>query len=63
MNEIELITSESGDWAVLRLNGDIYADGHSISDDTWLDLIEEVGNNVTTGKKEVSDEDMEWGRY
>ena len=63
MKEVELITNESGDWVVLRVNGDVYADGHSISDDTWLDLLEEIGEGVITNKKEVSDEDMEWGRY
>lgn len=60
---IELINSESGDWSVLKVNGDVYAEGHSISEDTWLDLLEEVNSNVSTATSTVTDEQMESGEY
>lgn len=56
-NKIELIFCESGDWAVLKLNGKVYEEGHSIPDYIWLKLLQELGNETTS--KVISDENME----
>ena len=38
---ITLITSESGDWQILEINGTEWASGHSISDVDQLGLLSE----------------------
>lgn len=60
---IELISNKCGDWEVLRMNlgEDFYADGHSISGQDWIDLLEVLG--YTVEYREISDEDMEDGNY
>ena len=60
---IELITCESGDWEVLRMNlgEDFNWGGHSISNQGWKLLLERLGYEVET--KCISDEDMEMGEY
>lgn len=60
---IELITCETGDWEVLRVNlgEDFEVDGHSISNYTWIKLLKLLGHEVET--REISEEDMEYGRY
>lgn len=60
---IELITCESGDWNVLRVNygEDFEVEGHSISSYTWVGLLEFLGYKVEV--KEISDKDMEEGNY
>jgi len=60
-NIVEVFTSESGDWTVIKLNGEVYEEGHSIPVRRWLDLIEQFGNEVSS--VEISDEDMEKGNY
>jgi hypothetical protein len=37
---IELITCDSGDWDVLKVNGKIFFEGHEIPDHVWLDLLQ-----------------------
>ena len=56
-NEVEVITSESGDWVVIKLNGEIIEEGHSIPTNDWLSLLERL--DVKTSMKEISDEAME----
>ena len=56
-NEVEVITSESGDWGVIKLNGEIIEEGHSIPTIGWLSLLGKLG--VKTSMKEISDEAME----
>lgn len=56
MNEVNVTTNESGGWTTIYLNGEVYAEGHSISARTWLELIYELGNKVHY--KEVPDDDM-----
>lgn len=56
-NEVEVITSESGDWVVIKLNGEIIEEGHSIPSTGWLRLLDKL--NVSTSRKEISDEAME----
>ena len=65
--KLELITCEAGDWEILRMDGkesfisDYEAEGHSISNYDWIQLLKVLGFEVT--EKEISDEDMEDGRY
>ena len=56
-NEVEVITSESGDWVIIKLNGEIIEEGHSIPANGWLGLLERL--DVKTSMKEISDESME----
>jgi|APGre2960657404_1045060.scaffolds.fasta_scaffold00061_38 hypothetical protein len=61
--KIEVITCPRGDWKVLLVDGKIEHEGHNIPDSVWLDLffhcvsVEEI---ITT---EISDKDMEEGKY
>ncbi len=61
MTKIEWITCPNGDWTAVRVNGEYFADGHSIS--TWdiLELFRRLGAEVI--ETEVSDEAMETGDY
>lgn len=61
MNNVELITNEGGDWAILKVDGKIYYEGHNIPDFIWLEVIHKLGAKVSS--KEISDEDMEEGNY
>lgn len=58
-HKIELITNESGDWIILKLNDEFFAEGHSIYESEWLDLIKEINPNIEIKQKEISDEKME----
>ena len=60
-NEVEAITSESGDWVIIKLNGEIIEEGHSIPVRDWLGILEKL--NVKTSIKEISDEAMESGEF
>lgn len=60
-NEVEVIISESGDWVVIKLNGEVIEEGHSISINGWLSLLGML--DVKTSKKEISDEAMENGEF
>lgn len=60
-NTIRLIENESGDWKVLLLNGEVYAEGHSIPTRSWIDLIRSLGHEAST--EDVTDEEMEDGLY
>lgn len=60
-NEVEVIISESGDWIVIKLNGEVIEEGHSISINGWLSLLGML--DVKTSKKEISDEAMENGEF
>ena len=60
---IELISCESGDWEILRVNfgEDFFREGHSISNYDWINLLKILGYNIEA--KEISDEDMEYRKY
>jgi len=60
---IELITCDSGDWKVLRMNlgEDFEYSNHSIPDFKWVELLNKLGYEVE--RKEISDEDMEKEEY
>ena len=56
---IELISNESGDWEILRMNfgEDFEFANHSISNYAWIELLDRLGFKVE--QIEISDEDME----
>ena len=54
MAKIELITCD--DWAILKLDGRVYDEGHSISNRTWLALLRRIGNDVEW--EEVDEDEM-----
>lgn len=55
---IKLTTCESGDWQILEVNGTVWASGHSISEDAWLELLSE-DFDCRVKKECISDEEME----
>jgi hypothetical protein len=59
--KIELISCEGGDWEVLKVDGKVRFDGHSIREHEWIELLTEIGADVTT--RTISDEAMEMGEY
>lgn len=58
---VEVITCDSGDWEVLKLNGKVYSEGHDIPVFVWLELLESLG--VTSYEINISDKEMESGQY
>ena len=60
---IELITNESCDWKVLRMNmgEDFEFANHNIPDYEWIALLDTLGFKVQ--EIEISDEDMESRNY
>lgn len=61
---IEHISNESGDWVVLKVDGEEYYSGHSIPDFIWMTLLHTVsGKTISSSSKEISDEEMEEGDY
>lgn len=60
---IELITCDSGDWEILRMNlgEDFKESGHRIYNGNWINLLKILGYEVI--EKEISDEDMKYGKY
>lgn len=59
--KVDLITSECGDWAVLKLNGELFYDGHDIPNYMWIELLGEIG--IEAFDAIIPDDDMENGRY
>jgi hypothetical protein len=59
--KIELITCDSGDWEVLRVDGEVFTENHRLSNLDWIRFLNRLGYQV----KEVGilDEDMEMGNY
>ena len=55
---VKLTTSESGDWQILEVDGVVWASGHSISENDWLELISENFDGLIE-RKTISDEEME----
>ena len=58
-HKIELITNESGDYVILKLNDKSFAEGAFIYDSEWLDLIKEINPNTEIKQTEISDEEMQ----
>ena len=60
--KIECVSSESGDWSVLMVNGKEFYSGSSIPDFAWGDLIAEFFDEHVNFKT-ISDQDMEEENY
>lgn len=60
-NVVELITCDSGGWEVLKLNGNIIEEAHSIPNYVWLELLSML--DVESKEVCISDEEMERGMY
>ncbi len=61
---IEHITSEDGDWAVIKVDGEEYYSGHSVPDFVWMTSLHTASNHsITSSSKEISSKDMEEGNY
>ncbi len=59
--KVEWITCPRGDWTTVLVDGKLFADGHSISEWSILELLRRLGAEVV--EREVSDEAMETGEY
>lgn len=59
--QIELITSNSGDWEVLKIDSEIFAENHRLSSYDWVRFLDKLGYKIE--EIEISDEDMEMGNY
>lgn len=60
-DRVEVITCESGDWDVLKLNEETIAEGHSLSIHDWFTVLDKL--DVLIGQRCISDKDMESGNY
>lgn len=58
---IELITCDSGDWEVLRVNGEVFEEGHSIPSFIWIRLLNDF--DIESEETSISDDEMERGMY
>ena len=58
---IELITCDSGDWEVLKIDGEIFAENHRLSSYDWVRFLNKLKCEIE--EIEISDEDMEMGNY
>ena len=58
---IKHITSDSGDWHVVLINGSVDYEGHSIPPHYWVDLLKSFGFNVES--RQITDKQMEEGNY
>lgn len=59
---IEYITNKGGDWVVLKVDNKEHYSGHSVPDFVWLSLLDKQ-SSTKMFSKEVSDKDMEEGKY
>ena len=59
--QIKLITCNSGDWEVLKIDGEIFAENHRLSSYDWVRFLNKLGYKIK--EIEISDEDMEMGNY
>lgn len=59
--QIELITCDSGDWEVLKIDGKTFAENHRLNNYDWVRFLNKLGYKVE--EIEISDEDMEMGNY
>lgn len=62
-HKIELITNESGDWIILKLNDEYFAEGRSIYKSEWVNLIKEINPNIQIKQIRITDEQMENYEY
>jgi hypothetical protein len=60
--QIDYVTDLGGDWAGIYTDGDLFYDGHSIPDDTWMKLLRLAAYLPVEIREWVSDLEM-GGRY
>ena len=41
--QIESITCDSGDWEVLKIDGEIFAENHRLSSYDWVRFLDKLG--------------------
>ena len=58
---IELVSSESGEWKVVLINGSVDFAGHTIPEMYWIHLLKYYGFNAKFST--VSDENINRGNY
>lgn len=58
---IEIITCDSGDWEVIKIDGEVYYENHKIPTYIWIEILESLGAKVF--ESNISDENMEYGLY
>ena len=58
---IKVVESQSGDWTVVQINGDIDFEGHSVPVQYWIDLMRSYGFNIK--RETVTDDQMLEGDY
>lgn len=60
VHKVEFIDCPAGDWTVVKLDGELFAEGHSVNIHMITDLLSRLGVDVL--QREISDEDMENGK-
>lgn len=58
---IDVVHSESGDWSVVLVNGQVDYAGHSIPTFYWVNLFNSFGFNIK--EREISDENMQESKF
>ena len=57
--EISIITSESYDWKIIKINNETIYEGHSIPNYVFGEVLAAVAPGVKFVEKEISNEEME----
>ena len=64
IRKLEYITCPAGDWEIIKLDDEVFFEGHSLPTEEAINLIAELlPRRVEIIRREVSDEDMEYGIY
>ena len=56
-HKVELLTCDSGDWNVLKLDGEVFASGHTIPVHEWLALL--IHSGIDALETNLTDKEME----
>lgn len=56
-HKVELLTCDSGDWNVLKLDGEVFASGHTILVHEWLALL--IHSGIDALETKLTDKEME----
>ena len=60
--KIKIVKNESNDWSVVLVDGRTYYSGHSIPNDVWMSLINDL-TEIIIEEVEITDDDMENGTF
>lgn len=64
IRKLEYITCPAGDWEIIKLDDEVFFEGHSLPTEEAINLIAELlPRRVEISRREVPDEDMEYGIY